>query len=426
MAATYADLARLDAILKDRPIQDAIRKAINLATPFAEKITQQLSVSGRKGIFPVQFGVNEGIYARNEKEPFGISAVDSPDLAEVTPRYIYALFEITGQSMSMTRDTPGAFEEALALTLQNTIDGVKLDMARQIIGDGSGKIALIKSRTDADTFIVDSPFGIDRYKSSGPVRNILRNNMPLAIVDQTTVTNIHLTGNVSTVTHASTGSTIDFDNTEDSTAVDGDFVVRGGGMLGGVGPGSSATNNYGKEIQGWEAAVQTTGSYMGISRTGRENWQGVLVDAAGGGASTVALTPDVLRDTVDTVMERTGYSPEFLVMNYAQRRNMYNLFSAQIRYAPMVLPTGLRENTLQFDDMSVLVERFWPAEHIGLVNTSFWYHVMAKDTEWIPGQGGTVLHFSLNTDLFRAVMRTYRNMICLYPATQAHIYGLDN
>ena len=426
MAATYADLARLDAILKDRPIQDAIRKAINLATPFAEKITQQLSISGRKGIFPVQFGVNEGIYARSEKEAFGNSAVDSPDLAEVTPRYIYALFEITGQSMSMTRDTPGAFEEALALTLQNTIDGVKLDMARQIIGDGSGKIALVQSKTDTDTYVFDSPFGITRYKSDGPVRNILRNNMPLAIIDQTTTTTTHLSGNADTVTHSATGTTIDFDTAEATAGADGDFLVRGGGLLAGVGPGATAVNNYGKEIQGWEAAVQSTGTYMGISRTGRENWQGVLVDAAGGGASTVALSPDVLRDTVDTIMERTGYSPEFLVMNYAQRRNMYNLFSAQIRYAPMVLPTGLRENTLQFDDMSVLVERFWPAEHIGLVNTSFWYHVMAKDTEWIPGQGGTVLHFTLNNDVFRAVMRTYRNMICLYPATQGTIYGLDN
>lgn len=414
MAATTADLTRLDKILKDRPIQDALRKAINLATPFAEKITQQLSISGRKGIFPVSFGVNEGIFARAEKGLFGDSQVDSPFLAEVTPKYIYALFEITGPVMSLTRDTPGAFEEALALTLQNTIDGVKLDMARMIIGDGTGKVALVQSITDTDTMVVDSPFGITRYKSNRPVKNILRPNMAVDTLDAATPATVHGANQaITSIVHTASGSTLELDPTDATltNAADGDFVTRAG--------------NYALEINGWESAVQTSGTYLNISRTGQVNWQGQLVDAAGGGGATVALEPDHLRDTVDAVMENTGHAPDFLVMNYVQRRNMYNLFQAQIRFAPMVLPSGLRENTLQFDDMPVLVERFWPPEHIGVVNTAYWYHVIAKDTEWIPGDNGTVLHFTLTADLFKAVMRTYRDLICLYPATQATIFGLD-
>ena len=100
MAATQADLSRLDAILKDRPLMDGIQEAINTATPFAEKITQRLTLSGRKGIFPVQFGVNEGIYARADKGTFGNSQVDQPLLAEVRAKFIYALFEISGPTIS--------------------------------------------------------------------------------------------------------------------------------------------------------------------------------------------------------------------------------------------------------------------------------------------------------------------------------------
>ena len=410
--ATTADLTRLDKILKDRPIQDAIRKAINLATPFAEKITQQLTLTGRKGIFPVQFGVNEGVYARAEKGTFGQSKVDKPLLAEVTSRYIYALFQITGPAMSMTRDTPGSFEEALALTLQNTIDGVKLDMARQIIGDGSGKIALIKSNTDTDTVVVDSAFGITRYKQSRPVRNILRPGMPVDIIDTSSPPDTkHLDdGEIELVVHAADGTTLDFTTADVAgAAADGDFLTRAG--------------NYDLEIQGWEAAVQPSGTYLGLSRTGQPNWQGVMVDASGGGAAA-DVSFDVLRDTLDTMNELTGKDPEFFTMNYKQRRNVYNLFQAQIRYIPMNLPGGMDDNTLSFDDKPILVERFWPQEHIGVVNTSYWYHVMSKDTEWIPGQGGTVLHFAITSDVFTAVMRTYRNMICLYPATQGTIYGL--
>jgi len=414
MAATptTADLARLDKILKDRPIQDAIRKAINLATPFAEKITQQLTLTGRKGIFPVQFGVNEGVYARPEKGTFGQSKVDEPQLAEVTSRYLYALFQITGPAMAMTRDNPGSFEEALALTLQNTIDGVKLDMARQIIGDGTGKIALIQSNTDTNTVVVDSAFGITRYKTTRPVRNILRPNMPVDILDTVAppATKHMSDGEISTVVHSATGTTLDFTTADvHADTADGDFLTR--------------TGNYNNEIQGWEAAVQAAGTYLGISRTGQPNWQGVMVDASGGGAAA-DISFDILRDTLDTMNELTGKDPEFFTMNYKQRRNIYNLFQAQIRYMPMNLPGGMDDNTLSFDDKPILVERFWPQEHIGVVNTSYWYHVMSKDTEWIPGQGGTVLHFAITSDLFTAVMRTYRNLICLYPATQGTIYGL--
>ena len=411
MAASQADLARLDAILKDRPIMDAIQDALNTATPFLERITQTLSLSGRKGIFPVSFGVNEGVYARADKGTFGDSQVDQPALAEVTAKFIYALFEISGPTMSATRDTPGAFEEALSLSLENTITGLRLDMSRQAIGDGSGVIGLVQSVTDTDTFVMDSPFGLTRYKQNRPVRNIVRNSMPLDILDNPTTSTKHMAnGAVTSVTHSDSGTTLDVD-VDPTGAADGDFVTRAG--------------NYNLEIEGFFAAVDTTGSYLNISRTGQPGWQGVLVDAADGGAAAVPLSPDHLRDTADLIMEQTGEMPSFIVCNYKQRRNIYNLFAPQIRRAPMVLPAGLRESTLEFDDMPVVVERYFPPEHIAMVNSRFWAHAIDKDVEWIAGLNGTVLHFHRTSDVFTAVLRTYRNLVCRYPATNGIIYGLE-
>jgi hypothetical protein len=133
----------------------------------------------------------------------------------------------------------------------------------------------------------------------------------------------------------------------------------------------------------------------------------------------------MLRDTFDTIMEVSGRTPNLLVCNYKQRRNIYNLFAPQIRYAPMVLPAGLRESTLAFDDVPVLAERFFPPEHIGFVDTETWYHAIDKDVEWIRGIDGTVLHFGAATkDLFRAVLRTYRNTACFFPAANGYLFGL--
>mgnify|MGYP003115518204 FL=1 len=401
MAATQADLARLDAILKDRPIVDAIQDALNTATPFLERITQTLTLSGRKGIFPVSFGVNEGVYARADKGTFGDSQVDQPELAEVTAKFIYALFEISGPTMSATRDTPGAFEEALSLSLENTITGMRLDMSRQAIGDGSGKIGLVSSTPGSATDLdMDSPYGLTRYKSGRPVRNVVRNNMALDVLDASTVTTKHGDNvTVSSVSHSATETTCVVSSDASMTsAADGDFVTRAG--------------NYNYEIEGFLGAVDT-------------GWQGTLVDAADGGSSAVPLSPDHLRDTADLIMEETGEAPGFIVCNYKQRRNVYNLFAPQIRRAPMVLPAGLRESTLEFDDMPVVVERYFPPEHIAMVNSRFWAHAIDKDVEWISGLNGTVLHFHRTADLFTAVLRTYRNMVCRYPATNGIIYGLE-
>lgn len=412
--ASQADLARLDAILKDRAIEQSIQEAINTATPFLERVNNTLSLSGRKGIFPVSFGVNEGIYARPDKGTFGDSQVNEPALAEVKAKYLYALFEISGPTMSATRDTPGAFEEALSLSLENTITGLRLDMARQIIGDGTGIIGLVQSVTDTNTFVVDSPYGLTTYKSNRPVKNILRPDMPLDVLDLATPATKH--GNnvvINTITHAAAGSTIDTVLADANlvNAVDGDFVTRAG--------------NYNYELEGWLAAVATSGTYMNIARAGQPGWQGTIVDAANGGASAVPLSPDHLRDTADLIMEQTGEAPEFMVGGFKQRRNVFNLFAPQIRRAPMVLPAGIREGTVEFDDMPFVVERFFPPEMIGFVNSRFWSHAIDTDTEWIAGLNGTVLHFHRTSDLFTAVLRTYRNLICRYPATNGYIYGLE-
>lgn len=414
MALSQADLSRLDAILKDRPLVDSLQEAMNKATPLAEKITQQLTLSGRKGIFPVSFGVNEGIYARADKGTFGDSQVDQPVLASVQAKFIYALFEISGPTMSATRDSPGAFEDALALQLENTVDGVKLDIARMILNKNptnqNGLICNVQSRTNATTFVLNNPFGLT-FKQNRPVRNLLRKNMPVDIFSTGTGTAQASNSAISSVTHSASGTTVVVSPAETGTVAATNDVMRAG--------------NRGNEPDGFFAAVDTAGTYLGITRSGNDGWQGVVTDATGGGAATVPLDPDNLRDQIDTIMEVSGTSPNLIVANYKQRRNIYNLYAPQIRYAPMVLPAGLRESTLAFDDISVLAERFFPPEHIGFVNTKYWYHAIDKDVEWIQGNQGSVLNFKLTADLFVAVLRTYRNLPCLFPAAQGYVFGLE-
>jgi hypothetical protein len=431
MATVQATLSQLDKVLKDRPLTDAVQEALNKATPFAEEITQELTLSGRKGIFPVQFGVNEGIYMRADGGSFGNARANAPVLAEVQAKFMYALFEITGPLMSATRDNPGAFEDGLALSIENTVDGLKLDAARQYIGDGSGFTSIVQATAGATDLDIRNPFGIDtrsdtftgvgstHYKADKPVKHIIRADMEIETRDQNNSW-ASLDANIA-ITSATPGTALTelvvSSMANQASLAEGDGVVRSG--------------NYNIEIQGFLAAVDTAGTYLGVTRSGNSGWQGTLTDITNNAAAAASLEPDDVRDFIDKIIEDSGQIPEFMVGNYAQRRNVYNLGAAQIRYGPMNVPMGINvtgvgsDATVSFDGMRFVAERYWPSEHIGFVNTKFWYHAIDKDVEWIEGINGTVLHFLLTSDSYRAVMRTYRNMACLYPQAQGLLYGIS-
>lgn len=421
MAASYADLTRLDAILRDKPLVEGVQNAYNKATKLLERITQSLTLSGRKGIFPVQFGANEGHYMRGDRGTFGSTQVNQPLLAEVASKFAYSIFEISGPTISATRDE-WAFEEALALSLEQTLTGAKLDRARRMLNkDGNGVICLVQSKASTTVVVVDSPLGLTSYKGNVDVKNIIRKDMPIDVIDVTAppATKHHDDDAVTAVTHSGTGSSVTFDTAEASAPADGDYLARSG--------------NYSLENVGifngvFPASLGGTDTYLNVSRTGNVGWQGVTVDAANGGAAAVALDPDQLRDTHDQVMEDSGEEADLVVCNYKQRRNIFNLLQPQVRYAPMNLPGGLTENTLTWDDMPVMVERFFPPQHIMFVNTAFWYHCIEKDFEWIPGDSGTVLHsmVTAGSDTYRAVGRHYGNgPVTLFPATNGVIYGIS-
>jgi hypothetical protein len=436
-----ATLSRLDAILKDRPLLDYVLDALNKATAWAEEITQELTLSGRQGIFPAQFGVNEAIYARADNTAFGNAQTPQPKLAKVTAKAVYAIFEITGMTMSATRDTAGAFEDSLALQIENTVDGLKMDMGRQYIGDGFGVMGVVQDRASATDFDLWKPFGIGRelggtqatdtkyLTPQTPVKHIFRVDREFDGFDATDFSTLNFVGQVSAISHTNPVGTTDgwsdvtvaAGYTETAALAVDDIIVTQG--------------NYGLEVQGFLAAVAdgVTGpaapylTYLNIARSGQEGWQGVLTDASGGGASAVPLEPNDLRDHIDLVSERCGERPSFMLGNYKQRRNVYNLSAPQIRYGPMNAEQGLDEDTVKFDNMRYVVDRFFPPQHIGFPNVKYWYHAIDKDVEWIQAGDGSVLHPMVITgfDKYRAVLKTYRDCVCLYPGTQGLLWGLS-
>lgn len=410
--ATIANIAAMDAILKDRPLIDFIQEAMNKATKFASKVNQQLTISGRKGIFPVMFDFNEGVYVLGDGEAWGTPRVAEPVLAEVKSRYVYALFEITGPTMTATRDSLGAFRDALSLQLEKTIEGLKINTAVLQLGDSSGKLAVVKSRTDADTFVVISPFGLTTYKGDVPVKNILRKQMPFDVTPDGSTFRVS-GGTISALTHGSTSTTVDWTGTESGTIAANDFLVRSKG--------------WNRGFDGLFGGIQNTGTYLNVARAGNVGWQGVLLDASGGGTAALPLEPSMLQDVLDLIAEASGRRPTHIVCNYKMRRAIENLYTQQIRFAPSNINAGLSpedEGALAVEGIPVIAERFFPPQHIAFVDVNTWYHVIEQDVEWLSGRGDSVLHFLLTSDKYTAVLRTFRNFCTLFPAANGLLYGV--
>lgn len=413
MASVPATLSLMDAILKDRYLLDYVMDRVNKATRFAERVTQKLTISGRKAVFATSFDLNEGVYILSDNVDFGDPLAAKPYNFEVKIRRIYALFDITGPTLIDTRDNLGAFQDALSFQIERTVDGLKVNTAVHMLGDSSGKLAVVKSRTDADTFVVVKPFGLTTYKGDVPVKNIIRRNMPFDITPDGSTFRV-TAGQISALTHSATTTTVDWTGTESGTVAANDFLVRASG--------------WNQGFDGFFGAVQTSGTYLNLSRAGNVGWQGVVLDATNGGTTAVLLEPSMLQDAIDLVAD-SGERPDLILVNYKMRRNIENLYSPQIRFAPQVINAGTSpspeaEGDITVDKIPVIADRFFPPQHIGFVNTRSWYHIVGQEPEWIQSGNGSVLNFLLSGDKFRAVLRVYKNFCCFYPAANGYLYGV--
>ena len=419
MAATArsATLSVIDAILKNVYIMEQIANAVNMSTVLLSRLQISKSVSGRKGILALQVGVHQGVGARGDNSPLPVAGWAEYINPEITVKYLYGRFYVTGPAIAATRDNKGAFAELIKRSLKDTREGLRMDVQRQCWGPATGALCLSTEAAGDTTMVVDSPYGISRYDNASPVK-YLKRNMIVDVIDTDEDTEHDADITITAVAHGATTTTLTRSGNWTNTMADGDFVSRynvgatGGsfrqlelmGLLGHVDDGTILSTDFGITV------------YQAITRANYPEYQGNVVDNG-----TAAITEAKLRSMLDLCETEGDSRPDLIITDYVQRAKYEALLTPSKRFVnPMSLEGGFR--ALEFDGLPIVVDKDCPPEHWFFMNTETikWYQM--SDWEWMD-KDGAVLSKVAGYDAYEAVMYKYAELGCDDPADNACLYG---
>jgi hypothetical protein len=398
-------LSTINGLLKDHYILNQIVDVINRSTVFLSKLKTEQATHGRKFIFPVQFGVSQGVGARAENAGLPNYGFGEYEQATGEVKYLYSTFYITGQSISATRDSKTAFADALKQALKDARDGMKYDIQRQVWGDGTGVIGRVSGvHTATTTLTVKDPFGLT-YQAGDPLDNsqrvrLFKRNMKVHIAAGTP--------QASTITAINNNGTVTLSSA--ITAADNNLIYRGDHAS------DLSLVNVDKEINGLTGMVSASGTYLGIARAGRPEWQGTEVALNG------SLTEEAIRSLLDTLHINGTSEPDLLLTDHKTRRRYEKLLQGQKRFiSPLKLEGG--HTALEFDGLPMVVDKDAPPQRLWALNTGDMSWSTMQEIEWM-NRDGAVLDRVQGRDAYEATLYTYKNLKCKRPANQGVLSGI--
>jgi hypothetical protein len=396
-------LSTINALLKDDVLTNEIQDLVNRSTFLLSQIKTERSTHGRQFVFPVQFGVSQGVGARGENVILPDPGFGEYEQAMGQLKYLYSTMYITGQAISSTQNSRTAFADALKQAMKDARDGLTLDLQRQVWGDGSGVLGRVAANSTGDTVAVTDPYGLTYIQAdldNAEKTRLFRRNMNLFFAGANLFAKVvAVNGN----------GTITLNQAVAVTA--GNLIYRGDAV------GRTSVNN---EITGITGLMQTTGTYLGLPREGHPEWQANLIQVGTGTGG--AITEELMRIAIDTASINGTAEPDLIVTNHKTRRRFELLLQGQRRFVnPMRLTGGY--SALEYDGKPIMVDRDAPPQRMFFLRVADLSWMMMEDIQWM-NRDGAPLKWVHDKDAYKAVLFTYRELITRKPANQTVLFGI--
>ena len=253
------NIAFYEAILKEK-YEPAIRSQVwrkNVLLQELEKTSDYVDMSGRYYYVPLELALNQGVGAGGEYDPL------PEPTNEITAAAIYmsvqqtAVAQLSIRAMQGSRSKEAAWQDLQSFKFESIARSLRMDINRQLFGDGSGKLATCRAMTAAgNTIPVDST----KYLKVGMYIDIVNPSNGAYLAQKRKIVSV-------------------VENT--SITIDGAAVQT---------TSSHIITRYGafnKEADGLAKIVSKTGAVGGVdpATPGYEEWAAAYVDTTGGNIS---------------------------------------------------------------------------------------------------------------------------------------------
>lgn len=425
-----ADLNSLSKILKEYYLGPVTEQLNNTVLLLSRLEARSEDLVGKRAYVPLHYGRSTGIGARGEAKALPLAGKQSYDKAVYDLKYLYGRVEVTGPSMAKTKNEAGAFLQALKSELDGVRNDLKKDLARQVYGDGTAALAVVKTSASNST---------TKAYLSDATKEALRKGqiyvgMALNVVDASTGVLVSgsdpITYTVSAVSLSDPSITVTpalgaaFDN--------GDYLIRAGVDITDV-TTAGDVNSWSDEIDGLQRIVPAAAAnqFGGIDAAVAANawWDNQRIDvtSASDQDSVRAGTQNLTFGTVQQAMNLVkiaGGNPSVIVTSLGVQREFYNLFQTQVRYIdPESLTYKQGFQTLMYNNMPVIADIDAPYGNMYILDESTLKVFSDQDWHFLDADGLTLRQVT-GYDKFEAILARYMNLGASRRNNQAVISGI--
>ncbi len=370
---------------------DVVAEQLNTSiNPFLAKIEKSTKdVWGKEVRCLARYGVNGGIGAGSEDGALPSAAGNKYGQFVTTLKNLYGTIEISDKAIRASENNVGAFVNLLNDEMEGLIRSSSFNFGRMLFGDGSGKLATVKS-------VVGFNITLDSVKN-------VAEGMIIDFVDAS--------GNV--VSGATARQIVNIDR-ETNT-----ITINGTSLTGVVEAGASICiqGSKGLELTGLGAIFGNGATLYGITKSSNK-WIIPYTQTDVGEIDEITI-----QTAIDALEERAGSRVNMILCSWGVKRALQKLFSVNSRNVAIEeLAGGYKAMT--YNGIPIVADRFCPDGTMYLLNTDdFCLHQLC-DWKWLEGDDGKVLKQIAGKPVYTATLVKYADLICTRPAGQAMLSGI--
>lgn len=382
MAVTGALISRINDALK-RFYIGPMRSQLNNATVLLSRLqrnSEDVSGDTLTAYVPLIHERNQGVGARADGGDLPTARYRGVKQTAIPLRYNYGRIEVSGPAIAASRNAAAAFMKVVDFEIRGMVEGLKVDINRQLHGDGTGYLCQVNGTSTGTTVTVDNPG--TQYLESG------------MYLDNVTGTTATAKDSIASIT----SSTI-FELDNATTYTDNHYVVRRG--------------SYNVEMMGLKGIVDDATyvtTLQGISRTDYTWFKGNVLDNNG---TNRALTLDLMQQSSDEA-EKEGGRVSLIVSNYELRRKYADLLVADKRFVnKLTLDGGFSalEYSAGGEPLPFVVDRHSLDNTLMFLDESSLAIYRASDFDWMDSDGAILSRVS-GLDAYEAILYVYQNLGC--------------
>ena len=344
-------------------------------------------VTGEEIAMALRYGYSGGISSVADNAKLPTPSPRKSIQAKWKTKNLFGRMRITEKAIQASKDNVGAFTELLRQTVEDLEEDSKLNLSRQSIGNGTGKLCAVTSST-SNIVTIDS----NLYLMEGMLVDIYN--------------------------HATTGAKVGSGSGVEILQILTDTTIKISATVGTSGAAMYIKNSKGNELTGLDAVIDaTTGaSLYGIEKDDYRWLHSNVTDLAGE-ISEVKIQKEIHR-----VNRLSGSKTNFLLVSQGVQRAYQNLqLSMKQHVNTMDLKGGF--TALTYNGMPLAEDRYVKSGCMYGLDLNDWKMYQMADWDWLNRHGSM---FSQTADYaaWEASLFKFCDIGCQRPRGQFLLYGI--